>query len=111
MSHVVSVTQEGPGGTFVNEHGYVHDMICIGQIDSSSVMTQGSPETANSWFPGYAWTCMSCRVCSQHLGWLFTKATESVQPAYFWGLRRSAVQHGHAQSPASSELELDLLAE
>lgn len=105
MAHVVSVTQEGPGGTFVNPHGYVHDMLCVQHV--SSAVMHGSPETANSWFAGYAWTCITCAVCDQHLGWRFTKAVGDVQPAAFYGLCRASVQHGHAHSAQTSEHDLD----
>ena len=29
----------------------------------------------DSWFPGYAWTILYCRVCGHHLGWHFTSSS------------------------------------
>ena len=100
LSMVVTMTDEGPGGAFVNEHGYVHDMLCLSAVDEDCVHYQGDPETAGSWFPGFAWTIMNCSACSRHLGWRFSKAAPDVQgPRQFWGLCRIAIQHPVYQVP------------
>jgi hypothetical protein len=60
---------------------------------SGGVQLEGEPETAHSWFPGYAWQCAYC-ACGQHLGWKFLATRPGLQPAAFWGLRRPALHAG-----------------
>ena len=38
---------------------------------------RGEPETAHSWFPGFAWTVANCARCHAHVGWRFTRASAS----------------------------------
>eukprot|EP00879_Flechtneria_rotunda_P025366 GHRR01026950.1.p1 GENE.GHRR01026950.1~~GHRR01026950.1.p1 ORF type:complete len:532 (+),score=180.41 GHRR01026950.1:223-1818(+) len=83
---VLAMTAEGIGGTFVNSHGYVHDMVTFKRV--RGLHYYGSPETEHSWFPGYAWTIAHCDSCGQHLGWRFTATQQGLTPKTFWGLRR-----------------------
>ena len=62
---VLSMSDEGVGGAFVNPHGYVHDMITLRQ--ARHVRLQGEPELEHSWFSGYAWTIVQCGGCTSHL--------------------------------------------
>ena len=62
---VVSLSNEGTGGAFVNCHGHVHDMITLQKARNAEC--DGEPETEHSWFPGYAWTIAYCRGCNSHL--------------------------------------------
>ncbi|GIL75511.1 hypothetical protein Vretifemale_5288, partial [Volvox reticuliferus] len=88
-SSALLMSSEGAGGAFVNAHGYVHDIATFRVVQGLSY--QGQPETAHSWFPGYAWTIANCERCSDHLGWRFTACSEGLRPSVFWGLRRSAI--------------------
>ena len=83
---------EGTCSLYVNTHSYVHDVLTLAAV-SPGVVLEGSPEEANSWFTGYAWTIAYC-ACGVHLGWQFTAVRPGLQPASFWGLRRSALQAG-----------------
>ena len=62
---VLSMSNEGTGGAFVNSHGYVHDMITLHRATNTAC--EGEPETEHSWFPGYAWTIAYCAGCANHL--------------------------------------------
>lgn len=64
-SDVMSMSNEGTGGAFVNSHGYVHDMITLHRAINAEC--DGEPETEHSWFPGYAWTIAYCAGCANHL--------------------------------------------
>lgn len=55
--------------TFANPHGFVHHVRCFGFAES--VAEIGAPETAFSWFPGYAWQILDCARCRVHIGWRF----------------------------------------
>ena len=74
LSELVVMSEEGASGVYVNPHGVVHDMFTVGRVIPSAVALEGSPETAHSWFPGYAWTVAYCRRCFNHLGWRFSPA-------------------------------------
>ena len=62
---VLSMSNEGTGGAFVNSHGYVHDMVTLHRATNATC--EGEPETEHSWFPGYAWTFAYCAGCTSHL--------------------------------------------
>lgn len=50
-------------------------------LKNRRLVLQGLPSTQDSWFPGYAWTIVSCPRCMSHLGWRFTVASDnSVSP-------------------------------
>jgi hypothetical protein len=68
---------EGQVGSYVNPHGAVHQTVTVRKINERSIRLHGQPTVADSWFPGYAWTIISCVVCHGHLGWKFTKCGNS----------------------------------
>ena len=43
----------------------VHDMVTIKR--ALGLRPLGHPETAYSWFPGYAWTIVNCTICREHM--------------------------------------------
>lgn len=55
------------------------------------VSLEGRPDTAHSWFPGYAWTIAYCARCRAHLGWRFTAVSPGLSPRTFYGLTRAAL--------------------
>jgi cereblon len=85
---VLVMTSEGIGGAFVNSAGFVHDMITLSQV--AGALLTSEPDTAHSWFPGWAWTIAHCR-CGQHLGWKFSATQRALKPRVFWGLRRDVL--------------------
>ncbi len=98
----VCMSADGAGGTFVNAHGYVHDMATL--RSARGVRAHGRPTAEDSWFPGFAWSLAHCAGCYAHAGWRFT-AVPGMQGAgagagalqMFWGLKRGAfaqVAHG-----------------
>ncbi|MBK9036858.1 MAG: hypothetical protein IPL61_37345 [Myxococcales bacterium] len=58
--------------TFVNPGGFVHVLGCFALATGLSYV--GDPETAWSWFPGYAWQISACMSCGAHLGWIYRGA-------------------------------------
>lgn len=89
---VFSLSETGAAGTFVNPTGYVHQMLTLRSLAPESFVAVGEPETAHSWFPGYAWTICNCTNCLCHLGWMFTATPQPLKPALFYGLRHSALR-------------------
>jgi len=89
---VFSMSIEGPQGMYVNPLGYVHETLTV--YRTRSLRTHGDSSTEYSWFPGYAWTCVQCRSCGNHVGWKFTATDKKLKPDKFWGLCRSSLQPG-----------------
>ena len=64
----------GTCGVYVNPHGAVHQTVTVSELlPNVRLLLSGVPTARDSWFPGFAWTILSCGVCYQHLGWKFTK--------------------------------------
>ena len=96
---------EGTTGAYVNEHGCVHQTTTIRQLcddEENLVYFTGGPETHDSWFPGYSWTIMSCRMCRCHLGWKFQAVSDGRddngnakedpnRPSAFFGLSAASI--------------------
>jgi hypothetical protein len=53
----------------VNPHGIVFHVLCVAEAPGCA----GAGEWLSywSWFRGYSWQILLCRVCGNHLGWLF----------------------------------------
>lgn len=84
-SDVVAMSSDGPLGTYVNPHGYVHATITV--KNATGLALEGSPSKVQSWFPGYAWTIAACGECDSNIGWLFSTTKKHLQPKSFWGIR------------------------
>ncbi|XP_063834677.1 protein cereblon-like [Ostrinia nubilalis] len=59
--------------TLVNPFGVKFEIITI---EKSRCKVLGSPQGADSWFPGYTWRLCACS-CGKHLGWVFESSDES----------------------------------
>ncbi|KAL3679706.1 hypothetical protein R1sor_022662 [Riccia sorocarpa] len=86
-SDVILMSTEGAISTLVNPGGYVHETLTLSR--AWGLMLRGRPDTAHSWFPGYAWTIAHCSQCELHMGWRFTAVKKGLRPKAFWGVRRS----------------------
>lgn len=84
----VSVGGEPPIRSFVNPHGFVHEVLTVS--DAPGMRSGGPRYGADSWFPGYAWQIGICSRCGVHLGWEYS-AQHGATPSRFAGLRRAAV--------------------
>lgn len=45
------MSSDGPLGTYVNNHGYVHATITVN--NATGLALEGDPTEEHSWFPGY----------------------------------------------------------
>ncbi|KAH9570350.1 hypothetical protein CY35_02G035200 [Sphagnum magellanicum] len=86
-SDMLVMSSDGPISAYVNEHGYVHETLTLSR--ARGLILAGQPQTANSWFPGYAWILAECTACAEHMGWRFTAVAKETRPKAFWGIRRS----------------------
>lgn len=83
---VISMSKEGIQSNYVNPGGHVFETLTVS--DASNFQLYGHPSKMFSWFPGYAWTIIQCKKCSNHLGWRFTSNT--LNPKCFYGLAKSS---------------------
>mmetsp|Transcript_2934 Transcript_2934/g.4228 ORF Transcript_2934/g.4228 Transcript_2934/m.4228 type:complete len:448 (+) Transcript_2934:74-1417(+) len=88
-SKVIAMSTDGTVGSFVNQHGVLHQMLTFREV--SNFRLQGGPEVEHSYFPGYSWTILCCRNCYAHLGWMFNAVDKSLVPAFFYGILRKAL--------------------
>lgn len=56
--------------TFANPHGVVFQIGCFRSVQGCGYV--GPPTSEWSWFKGYSWRMLVCRMCLTHLGWLYT---------------------------------------
>lgn len=89
----LSVNGEPPLRSFVNPHGFVHEVLTVSH--APGMRHDGPRVGADSWFPGYTWQLGGCAVCGAHLGWHYTARRDAV-PRCFVGLRRAAVRETEA---------------
>jgi len=80
----------GVQNSYVNAHGFVHDTIAFRTLLCRPLFI-GVASTQNSWFPGYAWVIALCPSCHGHIGWLFVRVREDLEPVNFFGLSRERV--------------------
>ncbi|CAM6076730.1 unnamed protein product [Sphagnum tenellum] len=86
-SDMLVMSSDGPISAYVNTHGYVHETLTLAR--ARGLILAGQPQTANSWFPGYAWILAECTACAEHMGWRFIAVSKETRPKAFWGIRRS----------------------
>ena len=55
-----------------NPAGYEYNFECFGEAPGCAIY--GSPAMEYSWFNGYHWQIAGCKLCGEHLGWLFKGA-------------------------------------
>jgi hypothetical protein len=79
----LSVGGTPPVCRFPNPAGFVWEIVTVSA--ATALVPVSAPETAFSWFAGYAWTIVACASCRTHLGWRYD-AVAAVSPGRFWGL-------------------------
>merc|ERR1719419_225526 len=102
-SEIFSMSKTGPQSAYVNPSGFVFETLTVYKVKKVSYM--GYPNPEYSWFPGYAWTNITCRNCHNSLGWRFTVVKEKegeLTPSRFFGLTRRSLR------PALDASALDL---
>ena len=87
---------EGATSTYVNDHGAIHQIMTLRQVNETKIGFQGRASIENTYFPGYCWLISYCRNCYSHLGWKFQKVDDSPnrtnRPESFWGFMSSNVK-------------------
>jgi hypothetical protein len=58
--------------TFANPHGIVFQIGCFRSVQGCGYV--GPPTTEWSWFKGFSWRIVVCRMCLTHLGWFYASS-------------------------------------
>jgi cereblon len=88
VSAIFAMSASGTAQTFVNPHGFLHEVVTVRW--AKNLAMAGPPTTEFTWYPGYAWEIAWCGRCRAHVGWSFTAVSHET-PARFWALRRDCV--------------------
>ena len=59
--------------TFANPHGIVFQIGCFRSVQGCGYVGPATSEW--SWFKGYSWRILVCRMCLTHLGWLYISSS------------------------------------
>ncbi|CAJ0935941.1 unnamed protein product, partial [Mesorhabditis belari] len=104
---IFSVTAEGNSRHFVNNYGFVHEIITT--TEAQHYAFRGPPDASFSWFEGYKWQIIECTMCLDHLGWEYT--SKKYEPKSFFGLTRRSValRERKDDQPISTEEQLSLV--
>lgn len=110
LENVISMSEEGPSGSYCNPAGVVHDLLTVSGVARNAVALEGTPSTEFSWFPGFAWTVAFCVRCRQHLGWEFTcvgdeNTSTKNSSARFFGFTREAIHASGFEKEEQEDME------
>jgi hypothetical protein len=90
-SDVVAMSESGVSALFSNPHGVTFRIVTAQRVSPDATELSGLPELRDSWYPGYAWSILSCAWCRSHLGWRFdwVGAEMPASRPLVWSRRRS----------------------
>uniref|UniRef100_A0A1A9X412 Protein cereblon n=1 Tax=Glossina brevipalpis TaxID=37001 RepID=A0A1A9X412_9MUSC len=93
-----AMSKHGVQTQYCNSAGYVHETNTVYQVNNQAILYSGSPSAEFSWFPGYQWHSIVCKVCKHHLGWEFKAVEPNLVPKQFFGISSSSVRVRPTQS-------------
>lgn len=85
QTDVFAMSKDGVQSNYCNPGGHVYETVTVSKAKNFHLIGESSRQF--SWFPGYAWTIMQCKMCNAHLGWQFT--AKHLVPSCFYGLAKS----------------------
>jgi len=80
------------GGTehrLTNPLGFVFTVICFSEAPGAE--TFGVSTHEHTWFEGYEWCFVLCRICQEHLGWHYSRGDSAEG---FFGLIKDRLSAG-----------------
>ncbi|KAK4878784.1 hypothetical protein RN001_011290 [Aquatica leii] len=87
QKYVFAMSKDGVQSNYCNPSGHVYETVTVLKADNFNLT--GAPSKEFSWFPGYWWTIMQCRLCRGHIGWKFS--SNHLHPSAFYGLAKSGL--------------------
>ncbi|XP_065372281.1 protein cereblon [Calliphora vicina] len=92
-----AMSKHGVQSQYCNSAGYIHETNTLYQVNRQNILYSGLPSTEYSWFPGYQWHIIVCKICKHHLGWEFKAVEPNLIPKQFFGISSSSVRVRLAQ--------------
>ncbi|XP_023302146.2 protein cereblon [Lucilia cuprina] len=92
-----AMSKHGVQSQYCNSAGYIHETNTFYQVNRQNILYSGSPSSEFSWFPGYQWHIIVCKICKHHLGWEFKAIEPNLIPKQFFGISSSSVRVRLAQ--------------
>ncbi|CAF4707521.1 unnamed protein product, partial [Rotaria sp. Silwood1] len=100
---IFSMSATGLMAAYVNPHGQIHETLTV--LQAKNIRLLGPEVAEHSWFPGYKWTIVQCRLCGNHLGWRFRNS--SLKPSTFYGLTRNGLIFAKNTTGSDEEEEIE----
>lgn len=85
-SSLFAMSKHGVQTNYCNPSGFIHETNTVYSIKPDAVYHSGEPSTEFSWFPGYSWEILLCRMCQIHVGWQFSAVKPNLVPKNFYAL-------------------------
>ncbi|XP_011295031.2 protein cereblon [Musca domestica] len=99
-----AMSKHGVQSQYCNSAGYIHETNTVYQVNRQNILYSGSPSTEFSWFPGYQWHIIVCKICEHHLGWEFKAVESNLIPKQFFGISSSSVRIRSASEHADDNV-------
>ncbi|XP_061400639.1 protein cereblon [Musca vetustissima] len=96
-----AMSKHGVQSQYCNSAGYIHETNTVYHVNRQNILYSGSPSTEFSWFPGYQWHIIVCKICEHHLGWEFKAVEPNLRPKLFFGISSSSVRIRSASEHAN----------
>ncbi|XP_004536619.1 protein cereblon homolog [Ceratitis capitata] len=87
-----AMSKHGVQTQYCNSAGYIHETNTVYQLLPDAITYSGQPSAEFSWFPGYEWHIIVCKICSRHIGWKFKALEPNLVPKSFFGISSSSVR-------------------
>lgn len=81
-----AMSKHGVQTNYCNPGGIIHETNTVYAVRTDAVYPSGAPSTQFSWFPGYSWQVLLCRICDIHIGWRFDSTKPNLIPQNFYAL-------------------------
>ncbi|XP_053947006.1 protein cereblon [Anastrepha ludens] len=87
-----AMSKHGVQTQYCNSAGYIHETNTVYQLLPDAITYSGQPSSEFSWFPGYEWHIIVCKICARHIGWKFKALEPNLVPKSFFGISSSSVR-------------------
>jgi cereblon len=68
-----------------NPFGIAFEVLTLARARNTQRASE--PTEEHTWFPGYAWSLVTCAVCGEQMGWAFDAVEPVSGPQTFFGLQ------------------------
>ncbi|XP_055847992.1 protein cereblon isoform X2 [Episyrphus balteatus] len=87
-----AMSKHGVQSQYCNSSGYIHETNTVYKVFPNAITFSGEPSSEFSWFPGYEWHIIVCKMCNRHIGWQFRANGDNLSPVLFYGITGASVK-------------------